>query len=385
MLQHTAVVDISSAGAHDIVTEISSILGHDVNLMDASGTVIASTDPTRVGTFHGGAAAIITEGLPELIVEGDDQFPGARRGLNLPVRVDGVIQGVIGVTGRYDEVITFGHVVQKMTEILVRENREKQAHDVRKRTRERFLTEWILEGTPLTEAFLERGRRLGIDVTRHYWVATSQVAGTDAHHPVDQPVIDRATRLVRDRLESLPGCVFARTPNRLICLFPADEVTPGGVTEFLDETGRELGRSVGVHLVSGVGDATAEVRRAFGQADQALQVAARQGQPLLWHGEIALELVLDEISGEARDAFLGRVFRGVAAGQVPQWAHLLEVYYAKDGSVQEAAAELFMHKNTLGARLDRLHALTGLNPRSRTDGALFVVATQLLRRAGRPR
>lgn len=64
---------------------------------------------------------------------------------------------------------------------------------------------------------------------------------------------------------------------------------------------------------------------------------------------------------------------GVPAEQVPQWAHLLEAYYARDGSIQEAAADLFLHKNTLGARLDRLHALTRLNPRSRTDGALFVL------------
>lgn len=374
-------MEISASSAHDIVTEISSILGQNVNLMDAAGTIIASTDPTRVGTFHGGAAAIIAEELPELVVHVDDEFPGARRGLNLPVRVDGVTQGVIGVTGSYDDVITFGHVLQKMTEILVRENRDKQAREVQVRIRERFLAEWILEGTPLTEAFLERGQRLGIDAGRRYWVAAGQVEGVDGgRHPVDQRVIDRANRLVRDRLESMPGGVFARTPNRLICLFPAEAVSVDDVAEFLRGADHELGRSVGVRLVSGVGDETGDVRRGFLQADKALQVAARRRERLLRYGEIALELILDEIAPEAREAFLARAFRGVPTDQVAAWAHVLEVYYAREGSIQEAAADLFMHKNTLGARLDRLHALTGLNPRSRSDGVLFQLATQLLRR-----
>ena len=39
-------MDISSANAHSIVTEISSILGQNVNLIDSTGEIIASTDLT---------------------------------------------------------------------------------------------------------------------------------------------------------------------------------------------------------------------------------------------------------------------------------------------------------------------------------------------------
>lgn len=377
-------MDISATSAHDIVTEISSILGQNVNLMDAAGTIIASTDPTRVGTFHGGAAAIVAQGLSELVVERDDEFPGARHGLNLPVQVDGVTQGVIGVTGPYDDVITFGHVLRKMTEILIRENRDKQDREVRVRIRERFLAEWILEGTPPTEAFLDRGLRLGINASRRFRVTASQVEhlGAGTNTPENQRQIDHANQLLRDRVESLPGGVFARTPNRLICLFPAEAFPAEQVAEFLRAADEELDHSVGVRLVSGIGDETGDVRRAFLQANKALQAAAWRGERVLRYGEVALELILDEIPPEARDDFLRRVFGGVPAEQVPQWARLLEAYYARDGSLQEAAADLYMHKNTLGARLDRLHALTRLNPRSRTDGALFVLATHLLRRGG---
>lgn len=375
-------MQISSTSAHDIVTEISSILGQNVNLMDAAGSIIASTDPTRVGTFHGGAAVLVAEGLPELVVEHDDQFPGARRGLNLPVRVEGATQGVIGVTGPYDDVITFGHVLQKMTEILVRENLDKQAQDVQGRIRDRFLAEWVLEGAPLTETFLDRGHRLGIDASVRRWVAVCQVdrGAEPSHSPVDQHDIDLANRLVRELVEGLPGAVVGRTPNRLICLFPVASHSAEQVVDRLRAADHELGRRIGVRLVSGVGDDTRDAHRAFLQADKALHAATRRGERLQWYGEIALELILDDIDPESRQAFLHRVFGAIPEDQVAGWAHLLEVYYARDGSIQEAAADLFMHKNTLGARLDRLHAMTRLNPRSRADGALFFLAIHLLRR-----
>ena len=122
------------------------------------------------------------------------------------------------------------------------------------------------------------------------------------------------------------------------------------------------------------------VSHGFAQAEKALQAAGRRGEPVLWYGEIALELVLGEVTPEARQAFLARVFRGVPETALPRWVEVLRVYYAHDGALQQAADALFMHKNTLGGRLDRLQALTGLNPRSRADGMLFQLAVEFLSR-----
>ena len=74
------------------------------------------------------------------------------------------------------------------------------------------------------------------------------------------------------------------------------------------------------------------------------------------------------------------MFRGVPETALPRWVEVLRVSYAHDGALQQAADALFMHKNTLGGRLDRLQALTGLNPRSRADGMLFQLAVEFLSR-----
>lgn len=43
-------MNISHDSAMRIVTEMSSVIGHDVNMMDDCGVIIASTDPERLGT-----------------------------------------------------------------------------------------------------------------------------------------------------------------------------------------------------------------------------------------------------------------------------------------------------------------------------------------------
>ena len=86
---------ISEAAAHSIVQEIKEITGHNINIMDAAGVIFASTDPERIGQRHLGACQVLEQGLPRLVVQEDDGRPGgARRGINLPIQLDG---------GRVDE------------------------------------------------------------------------------------------------------------------------------------------------------------------------------------------------------------------------------------------------------------------------------------------
>ena len=49
-------------------------------------------------TFHGGAARIIQDGLDELRIYRDNEYPGARPGTNFMLQVEGEPIGVLGIT-----------------------------------------------------------------------------------------------------------------------------------------------------------------------------------------------------------------------------------------------------------------------------------------------
>ena len=75
-----------SSMAQDFVEATSSLVGgRPINIMDREGTIIASTEQERIGTFHQGAAEVIATGKPVLIETKDlPRYPGAKEAITCP-------------------------------------------------------------------------------------------------------------------------------------------------------------------------------------------------------------------------------------------------------------------------------------------------------------
>ena len=147
-----------------IVEEIKETIGRDVNIMDRTGTILASTDPKRIGQLHTIAKEILEQQLPVLEVAAGEEGPGAQQGVNLPIYVDGNCEGVIGITGPPDAVRDFGAIVKKMTEILLTTMRQQEQSLLVEQARSLFLEEWLFAQNLDWSAFVERGALLDIDI-----------------------------------------------------------------------------------------------------------------------------------------------------------------------------------------------------------------------------
>lgn len=112
-------MNISKRNANYIVQEISKIIGEKLNIMNGDGVIIASSDISRIGSFHAAAKELIDQKLQKMVVKSDSEYEGVRPGLNLAINFQEEIVGVSGVTGLYEEVLKYGHIIKKMTEILL--------------------------------------------------------------------------------------------------------------------------------------------------------------------------------------------------------------------------------------------------------------------------
>ena len=90
--------------------------------MDETGCIIASSDISRIGTYHSGAQRVISQRLEELVISEEDRYAGAKNGINLPIIIENEIIGVVGITGEKEEVQILGKIIQKMTKILIMES-----------------------------------------------------------------------------------------------------------------------------------------------------------------------------------------------------------------------------------------------------------------------
>ena len=102
----------------EIIEMVSRFLPErTINIMDTSGTIVSSTEKERIGTFHKGAEiAAATGEIVNITDETVKNYPGSKKGCNVPLVVNGTIIGVIGIFGNPEEVKTIASFVELYVE-----------------------------------------------------------------------------------------------------------------------------------------------------------------------------------------------------------------------------------------------------------------------------
>jgi carbohydrate diacid regulator len=357
-------MQLTLESAQQIVNEIGRLVHQQINMMDETGTIIASTDVRRIGQSHEGARRIIMEHLPELYIAPENESPTARRGINLPIEFDGKIVGVIGITGGYGEVIGYGQVVKKMTEILIEQRSEMDQQRLDSRVRSRFLEEWVLgEGLTHASALAERGLTLGIDITAPRRILVASLSALERYTDTlaGQRMLEQAEAVVSKELRSFQGAIILRNSARQILLMPSHSTAD--LCALAAKLADAVYKACGVHLIVGIDDHPADVHTAYLEANRAWRAASHRPGGILSYSEMRLELFLDDIPRRRKAEYLHRLFPGSDAAQMRTWVGLLEAWFSAEGSLHTAADALFIHKNTLQYRIRRLQEISGLDVR----------------------
>lgn len=356
---------LSKNSAQQIVQEIGKLVRQNINLMDETGHIIASNDPSRIGNFHEGAYRIIQNHLKEFYItpELEAQIPNIHQGINLPIEVDGVVQGVIGITGNYEDVIKYGQIVKKMAEILIRERIDIDTRQMDQRVRSRFLEDWILgsaSGNPQTLS--ERGYALGIDIrTPRRCIVTSPKNRDYYTGSLEgQRLIARIEHIVSSHLSSQNGIILRNAARQIILV---QKRSTEDLVALCQTLSGMVKQDLGIELIFGIDASASDIHTAYLQANRAWHTAAYTPQNIIRYEMLNAELILDQLSRDQKENYLRKVFHGVDLSDIGDYITLLMAYFAAEGSLQQAADMLFIHKNTLQYRLKRLAELTGLDVR----------------------
>lgn len=381
-------MELSRRIAEKIVAEVNNIIPQKINLMDPHGTIIASTDPMRVGSFHEGAYRIVTEGLSEVIVHRDGEYAGALRGLNFPIVMGGRTLGVLGITGRYAEIVDSARIIQRMTELLLSEAYHAERRLVGENVRNSYLDEW-LNGNRKNHnvAFVERGLALHMDVTAPrrvlaccvYEPARTQQLELETLHDIDSA--EQAIR--RFIVNADRNNLFLKTPSGLVCL-----VTPQHDEELVamaeamcaavEKPFPNLRLAVGIDDCVG-GLETMHSNSVKAQRALAACMRTRKSGAIRLYGDLNMEVFADAVDSMTKLEYVRRIMRGFSDAEIVRLLPVLEVFYDYDGSLSRAAEALYIHRNTLQYRLRRIAERTGYDPRSIRHSSLFYIAIYFYR------
>jgi carbohydrate diacid regulator len=370
-------MNISKHIALRIVSDISEIINQHVNMMDNEGIIIASTNRDRIGTYHAGAYKVISEQIEELVISNDKEYEGARKGINLPVVLNGDIVGVIGVTGEYKEVKKYSQIIKRMTEILLLENYSTELLKLDEIIKQHFFDDWLLSNRSFyDQEFVERGRRLGIDVNIPRRILVVEIVDHAKYtdNVKGQRIIDGVNKIVRMIIEEIGSSVFIKISSRMVCLIAEEGDTKMFSTA--EKIKINVKKIHNLDVLIGIDSFDRMVNHSFIKAKKALRAAKKFLNGICSYNEITLETFIDEISQESKQEFVRHIFNGYSNEEIKNWMAMLRVYFNTNGSLGRTASEFLIHKNTLQYHLKKLSERTGRDPRKITDAALYYLAYQ---------
>lgn len=372
---------LSTQQASQILREMKSLVHHDINLIDTQGVIFASTNPARVGQFHPGALRILREGLSELNVRENDGS-GMQPGVNLPIYLDGQLEGVIGITGAPAEVGVFGGVMRRMLEIMLEDLRRKDLDSTVEQARALFLENWLFSAEPDWKELEQRGRLLEIDISQPYVLLRIQlfdVSAPDGSIPLLPDELHSASivQAIQNELPARRGQCCAALRNQILVLL---RQMPLSDTVLLAQrlcrvAGRGYPASVQAYGGISSSGSGAELRRCYLQASTACTLASRSSKGnVLYYDRVSLEFLLQSVPRLLRDDLRESVFTRCPAQDVPAYARLIRLFFGSGGDLNRCAAALGVHRNTVQYRLERLTQLTGYDLRRPGDAAILFLA-----------
>lgn len=368
-------MQLQKYSAQQIVDEIGELVHQNINMMDNTGRIIASTDVNRIGQIHEGARRIIEEQLQELYISAEEETITAKCGLNLPIKWKNDVIGVIGITGDYEKVISLGQVVRKMTEILVLERDRIEQEKLDARVKNRFLEEWIMgEGLSNSEQLAERGLTMGIDISVPRRIMIVSIASFEKYSDTleGQQRLEEVEHMIARELKSYKDCIVLRNTGRQIILLPAKRGMP--MEELTSQLAEAAQTKYQVRLLIGYDGKPEDIHTAYLEASKAWRGSVHTKSGILCYLDMRTELFLDDISVKHKKEYLQNVFPGCDAVQLRNWITLLDSYFAAEGSLSHAADILFVHKNTLQYRIHKLIEITGLDVRLPSESAKLFLA-----------
>lgn len=359
-------MEISTSLATNILIKMKEIIKQDLNYINTKGIIIASTNPERVGNFHEASLVCMRKGK-EIIIENDSQYTGSKKGINMPIYFDETIIGVIGITGEKKEVEKYGEIIRMMTGILIKEAWIKD-QDFRKKE--------------ITKAFIER-IVLEYDhdiypISNFIFPYISIVGKVDKNNFTF--LDDKISNTIRDYFAYDKRHFFTISRNEIIILYHyyKDE----NIFLSIENLQKILIKKFNILIKFAIGSPSSnydELKLSYRNAKEILKISTvfSSKKSIFNYNEMDLELLFINLKKNAIENFKNKVLKSISPKDFEEFSNILAVYEEENGSVIHTAERLFMHKNTLQYKLNKIKRLSGYDPRNLRDFTILSLVIKL--------
>lgn len=335
-------VYLSVAQAQNIVFELMEIIPKGVSVADEKGCIIASSNAACLGKVSRLARECVDQ-ASLMQSYNERHYEGNKTATPLFFR--DICVGAIVMIGDPERVKRLTSIAIAVGESVICQPYFNNPDQVNYVMYFEYLTEWLNNTEDYSLPFIRRGIRLGIDVSQlHYIVLLDGI-----WNPVS------AQKAVERILTGL-GYYLCRNNSSMVLILRegTDDSVLKQVSTLFHDVKIAVG-STGVHL-----------NDSFIMAQNALFAGRRlhPNESIYHYKNYEFAYALSKIQDLKISKGVLELFEQTQHVDLFQ---TLEMYIQESGNSAEVINKLFIHRNTLKYRLDKIQELTGKNPRSFQD------------------
>ncbi len=355
--------------AKEIISEISPFINFDLNLMNSSGLIIASTDERRVNTLHKGAEILINENMESLIIDSDDLYDGCKNGVNLPIRFIGQLIGVIGITGSPSETIKYAYILQKMTEMLLYEIFES-SNRASKESSNLMLINDLIHGNIKDSLFNieERLIQSGLNIQGPFSAA---LIYTIPQETAAKPMVVTPLAVAKEGLLKKHILNFWQK-HHVLCAHNGEfyiaisslplEKLKGVLSMLMDSIASSYGLKTLI-TVSNEYSQYLDIPKTYNEALVVRHHLKNHESGIFFFNSVVLDLVISQIPQIHKKNLFTQVFKDCTESETLEFRQFIIDYFNVNGSLCKLAQAHFIHKNTVQYKINKIAIKTGFDLR----------------------
>lgn len=350
--------------ADEIVKETMRRLKRNINIIDISGTIIASGDSKRINLFHEGGLHVVKTGIPLIITEQNkDYWKGCKLGINLPIEFQNNIIGAIGISGAIEDVEEFGDLVKMTTELMIKQSFIATKSEWHQRTKEETFEE-IIKQNPNFDTVNQRLELLNINLFAPFNLFLIDIKAVN----FQSQLLIRKIEETFNKNQTLTGFIKLNQMFILASGIPSD--TALKKITYIIEVLKQLQVPCKIGYSTIVNELKM-IKISYREAQIVLKLKEKQPLSILnKYADRELEGLIYQVDKEITTNYLNRTFPNIA----PHLIETLQTFFDFNLSITETAKHLFVHRNTLIYRIKKVKEVTGLDPQNFTDAVKLQIA-----------
>jgi len=378
--------------------------------MDENGYIIGTGDKSRLNQFHEGAALVIKNKEKLFIYsENKNHLIGVKPGINLPIEDDKEIIGVVGITGDPNEVGPFGEVIKMTVEMMLQQEFLLKEIALERQAKDNFIHD-LISGRVGNDSdlFIARGEIVGYDINLpriailvniyHFGVAVQE--SIQKYNSLKESEM-QLQRIKNDVLRTIRD-LFINQPQEIVSYIGGDRFIVLKTVKHQDKP--ELNREQSIiisqkikkailiqrkfHASIGIGEYHPGIKgimRSYQEACRALEIGNKMNDKAGIHhiANLGISRLFAEISPETSNDFIRYVYKDNAKKKLkPIFWETLQAFFDNNMNITDTSKAIYVHRNTLIYRLEKIKRFTGLDPRKFSEALQLYIALKINKLTG---